>query len=98
MVLRPTLHRRAAQAKAQKPAARSARLSGRLFRDTEVGVHLHAVAYHQATFLVSIEMPDEIADFSLTSLQLKLINMGPALWAMPAPSRSRVLRWLCPVP
>jgi regulation of enolase protein 1 (concanavalin A-like superfamily) len=37
---------------------------------------LHALAYNLATFLRCIELPEEMADWSLTSLQLKLIKIG----------------------
>jgi hypothetical protein len=38
-----------------------------------------------------------MADWSLTSLQLKLIKIGAASCATPAPSRSSWLRSRCPV-
>ncbi len=50
------------------------RLSCRRFRDTEVRLHLHALAYNLATFLRCVELPEAIADWSLTSL--KLIKIG----------------------
>jgi hypothetical protein len=34
------------------------------------------LAYNLATFLRCIELPEVMADWSLTSLQLKLIKMG----------------------
>ena len=37
---------------------------------------LHALAYNLATFLRCIELPEAMADWSLTSLQLKLITIG----------------------
>ena len=52
------------------------RLSCRRFRDNEVRLHLHALAYNLATFLRCIELPEAMADWSLTSLQLKLIKIG----------------------
>ena len=52
------------------------RLSCRRFRDNEVRLQLHALAYNLATFLRCIELPEEMADWSLTSLQLKLIKIG----------------------
>jgi hypothetical protein len=39
-------------------------------------LQLHALAYNLATFLRCIELPEAMADWSLTSLQLKLIKMG----------------------
>ncbi|MBC8270348.1 MAG: IS1380 family transposase [Rhodospirillaceae bacterium] len=52
------------------------RLSCRKFRDNEVRLQLHALAYNLATFLRCIELPEAMADWSLTSLQLKLIKIG----------------------
>ena len=37
---------------------------------------MHALAYNLATFLRGIELPETMADWSLTSLQLKLIKIG----------------------
>ena len=39
-------------------------------------LQLHALAYNLATFLRCIELPEAMADGSLTSLQLKLIKIG----------------------
>jgi hypothetical protein len=44
------------------------------------------LAYNLATFLRCIELPEVMADWSLTSLQLKLTKIGPASCAMPVPS------------
>ena len=59
-----------------KYAFRWTRLSCKRFRDNEVRLQLHALAYNLATFLRCIELPEAMADWSLTSLQLKLIKMG----------------------
>ena len=59
-----------------KYAFRWARLSCKKFRDDEVRLQLHALAYNLATFLRCIELPEEMAQWSLTSLQLKLIKIG----------------------
>jgi hypothetical protein len=59
-----------------KHAFRWTRLSCRRFRDNEVRLQLHALAYNLATFLRGIELPEAMADWSLTSLQLKLIKIG----------------------
>jgi hypothetical protein len=59
-----------------KFAFRWTRLSCRRFRDNEVRLQLHALAYYLATFLRCIELPKPMADWSLTSLQLKLIKIG----------------------
>ncbi len=58
-----------------KYAFRWTRLSCKRFRDNEVRLQLHALAYNLATFLRCIELPEEMADWSLTSLQLKLIKI-----------------------
>ncbi|WP_371061395.1 IS1380 family transposase [Rhodosalinus sp. 5P4] len=52
------------------------RLSCRRFGDNEVRLQLHALAYNLATFLRAVALPEEMADWSLTSLQLKLIKTG----------------------
>jgi len=59
-----------------KHAFRWTRLSCRKFRDNEVRLQLHALAYNLATFLRCIKLPEEMAQWSLTSLQLKLIKIG----------------------
>jgi hypothetical protein len=52
------------------------RLSCRKFRDNEVRLQLHVLACNLATFLRCIELPEAMADWSLTSLQIKLIKIG----------------------
>ena len=59
-----------------KYAFRWTRLSRKRFRDSEVRLQQHALAYNLATFLRCIELPDDMAGWSLTSLQLKLIKIG----------------------
>ena len=59
-----------------KYAFRWTRLSCKKFCDNEVRLQLHALAYNLAMFLRCIELPEAMADWSLTSLQLKLIKMG----------------------
>jgi len=51
-------------------------LSCRKFRDNAVRLQLHARAYNLAIVLHCIELPEAMADWSLTSLQLKLIKIG----------------------
>jgi len=41
-----------------------------------VRLQLHALAYNLPTFLCCIDLPQAMANWSLTSLQLKLIKMG----------------------
>lgn len=60
-----------------KYAFRWTRLSCKRFRDNEVRLQLHALAYNMATFLHCIELPEAKAEWSLTSLQRKLIKIGP---------------------
>jgi hypothetical protein len=52
------------------------RLSCKRFRDNEVRLQLHALAFNLATFLRCIELPEEMTDWSLTSLQLRLVKIG----------------------
>jgi hypothetical protein len=59
-----------------KYAFRWTRLSCWKFCDNEVRLHLHTLAYNLATFLRCIELPEAMADWSLTGLQLKLIKIG----------------------
>jgi hypothetical protein len=59
-----------------KYAFRWTRLSCKRFRDNEVRLQLHALAYNLANFLRCIELPEAMADWSLTSLRLKLIKIG----------------------
>ena len=62
-----------------KYAFRRTRLSCRKFRDNEVGLQLHALAYNLATFLRFNEQPEEMAQWSLTNLQLKLFKIGASV-------------------
>ena len=62
--------------KEDKHAFRWTRLSCRKFSDNEGRLQLHALTYNLATFLRCIELPEAMADWSLTSLQLKLIKIG----------------------
>ena len=67
--------------------------SCRKFHDNEVRLQLHALAYKLATFLRCIELPEAMADWSLTSLQLKLIKIGARVVRMLVPSPSNWPRW-----
>ena len=51
-------------------------LSDRKFRDNEVRLQLHALAYNLLHILRCIELPEAMANWSLTSLPLKLIKIG----------------------
>jgi hypothetical protein len=54
-----------------------------------VRLQLHAPAYNLATFLRCIEPPEEMAQWLLTSLQLKLFISVPTSSVTPAPSLPR---------
>lgn len=59
-----------------KYALRWTRLSCKRFCDNEVRLQLHALAYNMMTFLQAIDLPEPMTDWSLTSLQVKLIKIG----------------------
>jgi len=59
-----------------KYAFRWTRLSCKKFRANAVRLQLHALAYNLVAFLRCIDLPEAMADWSLTSLQLKLIKIG----------------------
>ena len=42
----------------------------------EVRLQLHALAYNLDVFLQGIDLPDQVATWSLTSLQTRLIKIG----------------------
>lgn len=48
----------------------------RRIQDNEVRLQLHVLAYNSANFLRYIELPEEMPEWSLTSLQLKQIKIG----------------------
>jgi hypothetical protein len=52
------------------------RLSCKRFRDNEVRLQLHALAYNLGSFLKRANLPEEVADWSLTSIQSRLIKIG----------------------
>lgn len=52
------------------------RLSCKRFRDNEVRLQLHALAYNLGSFLKRADLPEEVADWSLTSIQSRLIKIG----------------------
>ena len=59
-----------------KYPSRWTRLSCRKIRDNEVRLQINALAYNLTTFLRCIELPVAMVDWSLTSLQLKLIKIA----------------------
>jgi hypothetical protein len=59
-----------------KQALRWTRLSCRAFRDNAVRLQLFALAYNLANFLRSLVLPDQIAQWSLTTLREKVVKIG----------------------
>ena len=59
-----------------KQALRWTRLSCRAFRDNAVRLQLFALAYNLANFLRSLVLPDQVAQWSLTTLREKLVKIG----------------------
>ena len=59
-----------------KSAIKWTRLSCRSFNANAIRLQLHALAYNLGNFLRTLSTPDAIADWSLTSLQEKLIKIG----------------------
>jgi hypothetical protein len=59
-----------------KYALRWTRLSCKRFRDNEVRLQLRALAYNLSIFLSHVDLPEPMADWSLTSLQPKFIKIG----------------------
>jgi hypothetical protein len=59
-----------------KIALKWTRLSCRTMAQNQVRLQLHALAYNLGMFLQTAELPDEVASWSLTSLQTRLIKIG----------------------
>ena len=59
-----------------KYALRWTRLSCHSFRHNAVRLQLHALAYNLANFLRSLVLPQEVEQWSLTSLREKLVKIG----------------------
>ena len=59
-----------------KIAIRWTRLSCSKFRNNEVRLQLHALAYNLANFLRTLALPKEVEHWSLTSLREKLVKIG----------------------
>ena len=59
-----------------KQALRWTRLSCRAFRANAVRLQLFALAYNLANFLRTLVLPDEVAQWSLTTLREKLVKIG----------------------
>jgi hypothetical protein len=59
-----------------KAALRWTRLSCRTFRANAVRLQLFALAYNLANFLHTLALPDDVAQWSLTTLREKLVKIG----------------------
>ena len=59
-----------------KNAIKWTRLSCRKFRDNEVRLQLHALAYNLANFMRTVALPKEVEHWSLTMLREKLVKIG----------------------
>src|SRR5208283_5791844 len=73
------------------------RLSCHRFVANQVRLHLFVLAYNLGNFLRRLGLPKAIKDWSLRSLQVKLIKMGgDGLCVMLGRLSSNWLRWQCP--
>ncbi len=52
------------------------RRSCRKFRDNEVRLQLHALAYNLANFMRTLVLPKEVEQWSLTTLREQLVKIG----------------------
>jgi hypothetical protein len=59
-----------------KMALKWTRLSCRTMAQKEGRLQLHALAYNRGMFLQSADLPEEVAPWSLRSLQIRLIKIG----------------------
>lgn len=59
-----------------KNAIKWTRLSCRKFRNNEVRLQLHALAYNLVNFMRTLALPGEIKHWSLTTLREKLVKIG----------------------
>ncbi len=59
-----------------KNAINWTRLSCQKFRNNEVRIHLHALAYNLANFMRTLALPRAMAHWSLTTLRGKLVKIG----------------------
>ena len=59
-----------------KNAIKWTRLSCRKFRNNEVRLQLHALAYNLANFMRTLALPNEVEHWSLTTLREKLVKIG----------------------
>ncbi len=59
-----------------KNAIKWTRLSCRKFRNNEVRLQLHALAYNLGNFMRTLALPKEVEHWSLTTLREKLVKIG----------------------
>ena len=59
-----------------KNAIKWTRLSCRMFRNNEVRLQLHALAYNLANFMRVLALPKEVERWSLTTFREKLVKIG----------------------
>jgi hypothetical protein len=59
-----------------KNAIKWTRLSCRKFRNNEVRLQLHALAYNLANFMRTLALPKEVEHWSLTTIRGKLVKIG----------------------
>jgi len=59
-----------------KHALKWTRLSCRQFRNNEVRLQLHVLAYNLANFMRTLALPKEVEHWSLTTLREKLVKIG----------------------
>ena len=59
-----------------KNAIKWTRLSCRKFRNNEVRLQLHAMAYNLGNFMRTLALPKEIEHWSLTTIREKLVKIG----------------------
>ena len=59
-----------------KNAIKWTRLSCCKFRNNEVRLQLHALAYNLANFMRTLALPKEVEHWSLTTLREKLVKIG----------------------
>jgi len=76
-------HQRTAEQwiKEGKNAVKWTRLSCRKFRNNEVRLQLHALAYNLANFMRTLALPKAVEDWSLASLREKLVKIGAKIFA-----------------
>ena len=59
-----------------KTAIKWTRLSCRKFRNNEVRLQRHALAYNLANFMRTLALPKEVEHWSLTTIREKLVKFG----------------------